>query len=66
MKKIVFEITDLKTGKTRRVPISEYMSELGKKSVKARHKGKSKKELSEYYKKIRVSKVNPILSGTNS
>ena len=34
----------------------QVQSERGKKSVKARHKGKSKKEISEYYSKLRKNK----------
>ena len=43
-------ITNIRTGETKSYNPA---SELGKKSVKARHKGKSKKQLSEMYSKIR-------------
>lgn len=51
-------ITNLKTGKTRKLSLSQVQSERGKKSVKARHKGMSKKDISEYYSKLRKSKKN--------
>lgn len=45
-----FEITNLETGKKRQVNID--FEKMGKASVKSRHKGKSKKEISEYYRNI--------------
>lgn len=38
--------------------IKEVMSYLGKQSVDARHKGKSKDWISRYYKKLRATKKN--------
>ena len=45
-----FEITNLETGKVRKVNID--FEAMGKKSVKVRHAGKSKKEISDYYRKL--------------
>ena len=49
-----FEITNLETGKIRQVNID--FEKMGKASVKSRHKGKSKKEISEYYRNLRKPK----------
>ncbi len=45
-----FSITNLQTGKVRKVNID--FEAMGRKSVKVRHKGKSKKEISDYYRNV--------------
>ena len=47
----VYKITNLETGKVRKVNID--FKAMGRKSVKVRHAGKSKKEISNYYRELK-------------
>ena len=49
-----FEIKNLQTGKVRKIDID--FQAMGRKSVKVRHKGKSKKEISDYYRNLPKAK----------
>ena len=49
-----FELTNLETGKTKIIDID--FQAMGRKSVKVRHKGKSKKEISDYYRNLPKAK----------